>query len=84
MAQPCNTITGSIFYESSRKTISSLTLNRYAFSSGDLLMVSVLRRLNGIGSAGKYPNLAAYVARGEARPAYKRAFDDQLAGWAAI
>jgi glutathione S-transferase len=27
----------------------------------------------------EYPNLAAYVARGEARPAYKRAFDAQLA-----
>jgi len=50
-----------------------------AFSAGDLLMVTVLRRLNGSGMLEKYPNLAAYVARGEARPAYKRAFDDQLA-----
>jgi glutathione S-transferase len=50
-----------------------------AFSAGDLLMVTVLRRLNGSGLLEKYPNLAAYVARGEARPAYKRAFDDQLA-----
>jgi len=49
------------------------------FSAGDLLMVTVLRRLNGSGLVEKYPNLSAYVARGEARPAYKRAFDDQLA-----
>ena len=49
------------------------------FSAGDLLMVTVLRRLNGSGLLEKYPNLPAYVARGEARPAYKRAFDDQLA-----
>ena len=50
-----------------------------AFSAGDLLMVTVLRRLNGSGKSEKYPNLSSYVARGEARPAYKRAFDDQLA-----
>jgi glutathione S-transferase len=50
-----------------------------AFSAGDLLMVTVLRRLNGSGLLEKYHNLSAYVARGEARPAYKRAFDDQLA-----
>lgn len=49
------------------------------FSAGDLLMVAVLRRLNGSGLLEAYPNLAAYVARGEARPAYKRAFDAQLA-----
>ena len=50
-----------------------------AFSAGDLLMVTVLRRLNGSGLLEKYANLSAYVARGEARRAYKRAFDDQLA-----
>ena len=50
-----------------------------AFSAGDLLMVAVLRRLNGSGVLERYPNLSAYVARGEARPAYKRAFDAQLA-----
>jgi glutathione S-transferase len=50
-----------------------------AFSAGDLMMVHVLRRLNGSGLLEEYPNLAAYVARGEARPAYKRAFDAQLA-----
>jgi glutathione S-transferase len=50
-----------------------------AFSTGDLLMVTVLRRLQGSGMLEEYPNLSAYVARGEARPAYKRAFDDQLA-----
>jgi glutathione S-transferase len=50
-----------------------------AFSAGDLLMVTVLRRLQGSGMLDEYPNLSAYVARGEARPAYKRAFDAQLA-----
>jgi glutathione S-transferase len=50
-----------------------------AFSAGDLLMVMVLRRLDGTGILEEYPNLSAYVARGEARPAYKRAYDAQLA-----
>ena len=50
-----------------------------AFSAGDLLMITVLRRLNGSGALEKYSNLSAYVARGEARPAYKRAFEAQLA-----
>ena len=49
------------------------------FSAGDLLMVAVLRRLSGSGLLEEYPNLAAYIARGEARPAFKRAFDAQLA-----
>src|SRR5215813_5920058 len=50
-----------------------------AFSAGDLLMVTVLRRLQGSSMLEEYPNIAAYVARGEARPAYRRAFDAQLA-----
>jgi glutathione S-transferase len=50
-----------------------------AFSAGDLMMVHVLRRLNMSGILDDYPNLSAYVKRGEARPAYKRAFDAQLA-----
>jgi len=50
-----------------------------AFSAGDLMMVGVLRRLRRSGLLDEYPNLAAYVARGEARPAFKRAFDAQLA-----
>jgi glutathione S-transferase len=49
------------------------------FSAGDLLMVSVLLRLGGSGIVDEYPNLSAYIARGEARPAYKRAFAAQLA-----
>ncbi|MES2964172.1 MAG: glutathione S-transferase family protein [Bdellovibrionota bacterium] len=49
------------------------------FSAGDLLMVSVLLRLRSSGILDEFPNLAAYVARGEARPAYKRAFAAQLA-----
>jgi len=50
-----------------------------AFSAGDLMMVSVLLRLRASGILDEYPNLAAYVARGEARPAYQRAFEAQLA-----
>jgi len=50
-----------------------------AFSAGDLMMVTVLRRLNASGLLDEYPDVAAYVARGEARPAFRRAFDAQLA-----
>ncbi len=50
-----------------------------AFSAGDLLMVQVLRRLGGSHILDGYPDLVAYVARGEARPAFKRAFAAQLA-----
>ena len=50
-----------------------------AFSAGDLMMVSVLLRAKPSGILDEFQNLAAYVARGEARPAYKRAFDAQLA-----
>jgi len=49
------------------------------FSAGDLVMVSVLLRGQASGMVDEFPNLAAYVARGEARPAYKRAFEAQLA-----
>jgi len=49
-----------------------------AFSAGDLLMVTVLRRLGGSGLLEAHANLTAYIDRGEARPAYKRAFADQL------
>jgi glutathione S-transferase len=50
-----------------------------AFSAGDLMMVSVLLRLRASAMLDETPNLAAYVTRGEARPAYNRAFDAQLA-----
>ncbi|AWM09219.1 glutathione S-transferase family protein [Bradyrhizobium symbiodeficiens] len=49
------------------------------FSAGDLMMVTVLRRLHTSGLLDEYPDLAAYVVRGEARPAFRRAFDAQLA-----
>ena len=49
------------------------------FTAGDLMMVMVLRRLDGTDIIERYPALAAYVARGEARPAYQRAFADQRA-----
>jgi len=50
-----------------------------AFSAGDLMMVSVLLRLRPSGILNEFANLAAYVARGEARPAYQRAYDAQAA-----
>ena len=53
------------------------------FSAGDLMMVSVLLRLKSTGILDEYPKLAAHVARGEARPAYRRAFDAQRALYAA-
>jgi glutathione S-transferase len=49
------------------------------FSAADILMVTVLRRLESSNILDDYPGLSAYVARGKARPAYKRAFDAQLA-----
>jgi glutathione S-transferase len=49
------------------------------FSAGDLMMVMVLRRLEGDGLIEDFPNLVAYVERSKARPAYGRAFADQLA-----
>jgi glutathione S-transferase len=50
-----------------------------AFSAGDLMMVHVLQRLKPSGFLDEFPTLAAYVSRGEARPAYQRAFAAQLA-----
>jgi glutathione S-transferase len=50
-----------------------------AFSAGDLMMVGVLFRSRPSGILDEYPNLCAYVARSEARPAFKRAFGAQLA-----
>jgi glutathione S-transferase len=52
------------------------------FSAGDLIMINVMRRLAGSGLLEEYPNLRAYIDRGEARPAFKRAFDAQLAVFA--
>jgi glutathione S-transferase len=50
-----------------------------AFSAGDLMMVTVLRRLGASGLLDEYPTISAYIARAEARPAYQRAFAAQLA-----
>lgn len=52
-----------------------------AFTAGDLMMVAVLRIIEGQGLVEKYPNLAAYVARGTARPAFRKALADQMAGF---
>lgn len=54
-----------------------------AFTVGDLTMVSVLRGLHDSGLLNDFPNLAAYVARGEARPAYTRALAAHLADFVA-
>ena len=53
------------------------------FTIGDLLMVTVLRILRHTDLVAEFPNLAAYLARGEARPAFQRALADQLAVFAA-
>jgi glutathione S-transferase len=50
-----------------------------AFSAGDLMTIGVLFRSKPTRILDEYPNLAAYVARGEARPAFRRAFAAQLA-----
>jgi glutathione S-transferase len=49
------------------------------FSIADVMMVTVLNSLKNTGFVAEYPNLAAYHARGTARPAYKRALEAQLA-----
>ena len=48
------------------------------FSAGDLLMITILRRAERSGIIEEFPNVDAYVERGKARPAYKRAFQAQL------
>jgi len=55
------------------------TLDGDEFTFGDLMNVSVLGGLRGTGVLGTHPNLAAYVARGEARPAHQKAMADHLA-----
>ena len=49
------------------------------FTIGDLMMVTVLRQLRNTAILPKFPNVAAFVERGEARPAFQRALSDQLA-----
>lgn len=57
------------------------TLDGGAFTVGDLMMVSVLGGLRGMAVLDAYPNLAAYVARGEARPAHRKAMADHMASF---
>jgi glutathione S-transferase len=57
------------------------TLDSSTFTFGDLMMVSVLGGLRGTGVLDAHPNLAAYVARGEARPAHQKAMADHLASF---
>lgn len=67
--------------ELSRRLGERIWLDGDAFTAGDLLMVTVLRIVAGDGLLDGYPNLVAYVARGEARPAFAKALADQLAGF---
>jgi len=48
------------------------------FTIADLMLVTVLRQLRGGKTVDHFPNLAALIARGEARPAFQRALADQL------
>ncbi len=52
-----------------------------AFTIGDLMMVTVLRIADRSGQLADFPTLAAYVKRGEARPAFQQALSDQLAAF---
>ncbi len=54
-------------------------LENETFTVGDLMMVSVLGGLRGTGILDRFPKLAAYVARGEDRPAHRKAMADHLA-----
>lgn len=63
--------------------LGSATWLEGTFTAGDLMMISVLVRLRASGLLDAYPPLAAYVARGEERPAYQRAFAAQAAAFAA-
>jgi glutathione S-transferase len=67
--------------ELSRRLGDRTWLEGGVFTAGDLLMVSVLRIVAGDGLLDAYPNLVAYVGRGEARPAFVRALAGQMAGF---
>lgn len=51
------------------------------FSIADIAMVTVLENLRPTGLVEQEPAVAAYVARAKARPAYAKAFADQLADY---
>ena len=53
-----------------------------SFSVADIMMVTVLRNLLHTDIVAGFPTLAAYQARGEARPAFQRALADQMTGFA--
>ncbi len=53
------------------------------FSVADLLMADVLRQLDKFDGLAKYGACKAYVKRLTARPAFQKAYDDQLAHFAA-
>ena len=69
------------FGEVSRRLGDREWLEDDTFTAGDLMMVSVLRIVEEDGFLDRHPNLAGYVARGTARPAFQRALADQLAGF---
>jgi glutathione S-transferase len=54
-------------------------LDGIGFTVGDLMMISVLGSLRGSAELADFPRLAAYVARGESRPAHRKAMADHMA-----
>ncbi len=53
------------------------------FTAGDLMMTTVLRNLRDTDILDGFPTLKAYQARCEARPAFQRALDAQMATFSA-
>jgi glutathione S-transferase len=53
------------------------------FTIGDIMMVTVLRIADRSGQLADFERLAAYVKRGEERPAFQRALNDQLSAFKA-
>lgn len=69
------------FAELSNRLGERTWLDGDTFTAGDLLMVAVLRIMEGDPVLARHPRLVDYVARGTARPAFVRALDAQLAGF---
>jgi glutathione S-transferase len=57
----------------------NIWLDGTEFTVGDLMMISVLGGLRGTGVVADFPRLAAYIARGESRPAHRKAMADHMA-----
>src|SRR5690606_4724466 len=53
-----------------------------SFSVADILMADVLRLVDSFDGLAEYPTCRGYVARATARPAFVKAYTDQLAHFA--